>query len=494
MSKLQQLESLIDPSDFYRRGVNLWPLYRFFITEGLRDRRLGTSSANPIKKSLYSQCLEFVKGVLSTVSILLKTDKVDAVFLSHSNFQRFTLDGFRFDPYCYPVVAELKSRGMRSVVYQVGQRENCNESYIKTVNIESAFNSWSFILAPLATIDMRLRVVFSNEISLSNKVNFALDSINIDLQVPDDKFFMERAARLRAKALFFRFLLKRHSPSFGLMVGYGSGPGLAYTYACSLEKIRSIELQHGMVSPGLPRYAAWSKVPEQGYQLLPDIFWCWEKAEISEVYKWTESVTSHNVFSAGNLYLRYRQNYSSVEGVELKKRLQASEQPYDHRCLVALQSQAVEPVWLMDAIIACRDSTLWLFKFHPADHDKGDRVKYIEHCFRKHGKSNYDLTSANNAALNIYDCIDAVDSVVSSFSSSLVEAMMLHKTPIIIHPEGEVHFQNYIDKGSMLLKSEKQDFVDYFDMPRKAGSTTSRQPDSENIEKIIDKIFTRTTN
>lgn len=489
--KLQQLEKLINPTDFYRDKMNLWPIYRFFITEQLRDRRLEGATLNPIKKSLYSQCKDIVKGLPRAVSLLVKTNKVDAVFLSHTNFQRFTLDGSKFDPYCYPVVEELMSLGMRSVVYQVGQQEDRNKSFIKTVNIENAINSWYSILAPLVTIGMRFRLLFSNETCLSSQVNKSLDSLGIDLEVPNDKYFMERAARLRVKALFFRLLLKRHAPNFGLIVGYGSGPGLAYTYACSRENIKSIELQHGMISPGLARYSAWSKVPEQGYELLPDIFWCWEKTDISHVYGWSEAVPCHNVFPSGNLYLRFRQNYSSIEGEELKNKFQSIKRSYNHLCLVALQSQIVEPVWLMDAITACPSSTLWIFKFHPADQNKEERVKHIEHCFKKCSKKNYDLISANHAALNIYDCIDVVDSVISSFSSSLLEAMMLAKTPIIIHPEGEVHYQNHIDNGSMLLKSSKQDFVKHFNILGKTNSNISNPPDLENIDEIIDQIFTR---
>ena len=101
------------------------------------------------------------------------------------------------------------------------------------------------------------------------------------------------------------------------------------------------------------------------------------------------------------------------------------------------------------------------------------------------------MISANHAALNIYDCIDVVDSVISSFSSSLLEAMMLAKTPIIIHPEGEVHYQNHIDNGSMLLKSSKQDFVKHFNTLGKTNSNISNPPDLENIDEIIDQIFTR---
>lgn len=493
MSKLQQLENLINPGNFYRDKMNLWPLYRFFITEQLRNQRLGASSLGPIKKSLYCQFKDIVKGLPRAVSLLVKTNKVDAVFLSHTNFQRFSLDGSKFDPYCYPVVAELKSRGMQSVVYQVGKPEDCNKSFIKTVNIENAINSWYLILAPLVTIGMRLRLLFSNETYLSSQVNRALDSLGIDLEVPDDKYFLERAARLRVKALFFQLLLKRHAPNFGLIVGYGSGPGLAYTFACSLENIKSIELQHGMISPGLARYAAWSKVPEQGYELLPDIFWCWEKTDINDVYGWSETVPCHNVFPSGNLYLRSRQDYSSIKGKELKNNLQASKKSYNHLCLVALQSQIVEPTWLMDAITACQASTLWLFKFHPADQRKKERIKHIGHCFDKCGKKNYDLISANHPALNIYDCIEVVDSVISSFSSSLLEAKMLGKTPIIIHPEGEMHYQNYIDNGSMLLKSTKQDFVKYFKTLGKTNSTISNLPDFENLDKIIHQIFTTTT-
>jgi hypothetical protein len=490
MLKLRQLEGLINPSEFCRNGVNLWPLYRFYISEGFRNDRLGAPTLDRKTGSFLDQLKMILKGIPGIFTVLMSAKKADAVFLSSCNFQRFTLDGAKFDPYCYPVVTELNGRGMQSVVYQVGQPVDCNKSFIKTVNIENAINSWYSILAPLATIVMRLRLLFSDKTFLSSKVNIALESLGIDVKIPDDMFFIERAARLRIKALFFRLLLQKHAPSYGLMVGYGSGPGLAFTYACSLENIKSIELQHGMVSPGAARYADWLNVPIKGYELLPDTFWCWDKSEMINVYSWIEASPSHDVFPEGNLYLRFRQDFLSAEAEELKKKLQVSTKSYDHLCLVALQSKMVEPLWLMDAIMACNSLTLWIFKFHPSDQHKDERAKFIEHCFSERGLNNYDLISANQAALNIYDCIEEVDSVVSSFSSSLLEAMMLQKIPVIIHPEGVVHYQNEIDSGSMLLKSNRRDFVDYFNMPRKTDLAISDRSDSDNLEKIIDQIFT----
>ena len=490
MLKLRQLEGLINPSEFCRDEMNLWPLYRFYISESFRNDRLGASLLDRKTGSFLDQLKMILKGIPGIFSVLMSAKKADAVFLSNSNFQRFTLDGAKFDPYCYPVVTELNSRRMQSVVYQVGQPVTAQRDFIKTVNIEYAINSWYFVLAPMATVLERLRLLFSDKTCLSLKVNIALDSLGIDLKIPDDSFFIERAARLRIKALFFRLLLQKHAPSYGLMVGYGSGSGLAFTYACSVENIKSIELQHGMVSSGLARYADWTNVPIKGYELLPDTFWCWHKSDMIDVYSWVENSSSHNVIPGGNLYLRFRQDFLSAEAEQLKKKLQLSRKSYNHLCLVALQSKMVEPLWLMDAITTCDSTTFWIFKFHPADQHKDERAKLIEQCFSGRGLNNYDLINANHAALNIYDCIEEVDSVVSSFSSSLLEAMMLWKIPVIIHPEGIVHYQKYIDSGSMLLKSNRRDFVDYFNMTRKSDLAISGRSDSENIKKIIDQIFT----
>lgn len=499
MEIIEKIENAIDPSDFVVDGVNIWPLYRFFIADKLRVKSLNIPSSNLKGEGEPKNALfvisAMVKGLFSNIRLVTTRKRKDVVFLSHSNFQRFSLDDQMFDPYCYPVMEALNKIGLSSVIYQVGPSAGPKQSYIKTINVEEAIFFWYLLLAPFMTVIAKIKTLTSQKNRLSLRVNEALVALNFDFMVPNDSFFIERAARLTVKSWFFELLISRHKAEFGVLVGYGTQSGLAFNLACSKKGIKSIELQHGMVSPSVPRNSGWRDVPGKGYEFLPDVFWCWNKSEVSSVYEWTKETTKHSVLPNGNIYLQQREKYASQQAKKLANNFRNSTHSFDQICLVAFQSPNVEPDWLLEAILASPSSTLWLFKFHPTDQMRANRIAKIENYFRKNSADNYDLVFANNPYLNIYDCIDVADSVLSAFSSSLLEAMMLGKTPVVIHPEGLIHYDNYVSSGEMLYLANPDDFLQYFSTAKFNSDNLTKLniglDNDDSTQSVMQEIFTK---
>ena len=434
-----------------------------------------------------------IKGFVSIIRLILEKEEKDVVFLTHSNFQRFSLKGLKFDPYCYPVVEELNDIGLSSSIYQVGVLEESRSNYIKTINIENTMIFWYFLIAPFVTIYTKIKTLIFYKNGLSYKVNKSLEALNFTFRVPGDSFFIERASRLSVKSWFFEFLISKHKAKYGVLVGYGTQSGLAFNLACNRKKIKSIELQHGMVSPSLPRYYGWNNVPDDGYEFLPDLFWCWNKSELSSVYKWTYKTNKHNVLHEGNIYLKKREKYASQQARKLSAHFKYTTKSYNKICLVALQAPNVEPDWLLKAILASPRSILWLFKFHPADMIKAQRFEKINNLFKQNNLDNFDLDFANDSSLNIYDCIDVADVVVSAFSSSLLEALMLGKIPVVIHSEGLVHYSNYIQSGEMLFHSNPDEFLEYFASPEsdKKNEINKSINNDHLIQSMMKEIFNK---
>ena len=48
MSLIKSIEDSVDPSDYISDGMNLWPLYRFFIAEKLREKNIFLCNREPV--------------------------------------------------------------------------------------------------------------------------------------------------------------------------------------------------------------------------------------------------------------------------------------------------------------------------------------------------------------------------------------------------------------------------------------------------------------
>ena len=66
--------------------------------------------------------------------------------------------------------------------------------------------------------------------------------------------------------------------------------------AAKRNGIRTIDIQHGVQSENDFLFSSWTNIPTNGYELLPDIFWCWSNVEKENIDKWT--VNSDNLYSA----------------------------------------------------------------------------------------------------------------------------------------------------------------------------------------------------
>ena len=74
---------------------------------------------------------------------------------------------------------------------------------------------------------------------------------------------------------------------------YYSDVVFALNIACSLNKVKSIEVQHGPQPISHAAYSHWTNLPLSGYAMLPNIFWCWDDNSVSILSKWNHKLNNH---------------------------------------------------------------------------------------------------------------------------------------------------------------------------------------------------------
>ena len=357
---------------------------------------------------------------------------------------------------------DLSARGLSAVVYKTGLISMPVKNWENHVYLYPLVDIFYNLVAAPLTLVLSICSLKKSADPLGIVVNKALRRAGASMEVPHMSYFKRRFARLWVRAIFFAALLKIHRVQKGVLVGYGSQDGLSFTLACKWLGIESTELQHGMISSSMPRYSRWSFVPKSGFDLLPRTFWCWNEFEMSSVYSWISAQSHHKVVSAGNAFLNRREKYMTLSPKLFHAFLRDKNSERGViTCLIALQSRILEPEWLLGAISRFPGKFCWLFKFHPADKEISQRKDRIARYFLKTGFEDYDTELINDPTANIYDCIDASDVVISAFSSSLYEAAMLGKKPVIIHNQGIEHYSEFVTPGIMEDCSSEAKFAHF---------------------------------
>ena len=445
------IEKELNVEEWKFEKVYIWPLYRFYIHTKIRASKASFKNVAIPKLKRIVVSLFSIKVVLNTIIKLSKVSNIDVIFLSNSSFKRFKKNDKWVDPYVHPVAKKLSDVNLTYQIIETDLIKNRKgKSLIPTINIDDLINFIYFFVAPIFLIRSVLIYKFKNNFSFSKKVNEKLTKNNILLEIPKDMFFIKQLSNLKAKAFIFKIILKRINPGFGVITGYGSQEGLSFCLACHDLNIKSIELQHGGISEEMPRYGKWKKVPTDGYEVLPNIFWCWNEYDYKFLTKWTEKSKKHNVKMNGNFFIRDYKNYLDNKANLMNKELSKKVNHFEKFILFALQAEEWQPEWLIEEILNQNSNILWGFRFHPSYYDE-NREFNLKKQFQQKGLTNYDFDIVNDPSMNILNCIDLSDSVMSAFSSSLLESVMLKKHTGIIHKEGLEHYKNYVDEQKIHL-------------------------------------------
>jgi hypothetical protein len=110
------------------------------------------------------------------------------------------------------------------------------------------------------------------------------------------------AEDLDIRASWFKGRLRQVQPRLAVVVDNGPQP-MAFCAACRDLGIPVVELQHGVQGPTHWAYARWSRVPLDGYEMLPDLYWVWSEHEKDEIDRWSAPLRRHRALVGGNPWI-----------------------------------------------------------------------------------------------------------------------------------------------------------------------------------------------
>lgn len=245
------------------------------------------------------------------------------------------------------------------------------------------------------------------------------------------------------KVNFFTKVLKKIKPSQIMILCYYSENIFALIVAANQLGIKTIEMQHGPQTDFHLGYGSWTKIPSEGYLMLPTVFWCWDEQSQSVLNKWIKNNNNYSAINIGNPWVDY---WKTVDyAFEFKDYILYSLQPNP------LTIEQLFPQAILDFIK--KEPYQWFIRLHPRQMHELDNIKRL---LKKNDVLHLvNIEQATNEPLPQLLMNSIVH--VTHFSGTALEASFLNVFTVLINEIGLLSFPH-------LISSKKAIYLDVHDI------------------------------
>lgn len=429
-------------------GIALWPFLRVRLNFDLfRAHQLDQPAvtlagyALAIAKNAARFCYASLADVRGN---RLRPGRADVVFLS-DGLSFALLNGSWYEKYCDPLIERFSERGLSSLLVSPSHAYHIPR-HTPSIFIQPRLDA-VMVRRTLHAPRMAVSEAFGREYPQYAR---RLRELDLDVAALTTDAVFRYAAIIRDIAELYRGILSRAVARLAFIVCYYSVEGMAFNLACRELGIPSVELQHGGGFEGdlHVAYAAWTKVPQDGYALLPSHFWCWTGNDVEVIRRWNATVAGrHQPVLGGNPWMNEWRAGTSAVVSEYDHRVAAAQGAAADRrqLLVTLQygfadDRALGP--LLDAIRRTQHEWRWWVRLHPVMLTERDAVRSL---LAHHGIVEYDLDAASD--LPLYALLRHMDLHLTHSSATVIETSAFGIPSVIVSEYGREFFPAQITAG-----------------------------------------------
>lgn len=468
---LNEIESKFEVDKWIIEDIHVWPLIRLDLMMNLHFEELSALQTNINFLLKVREALKILSGIPKCLSASIRNfkkntfpnRKIKAVFLG-DGVSKVLLEGEWYDKFCDPFIDYFKKNKIQTFLMEPAH-EYMIPRYNSSMFIQM-YLDWELIKAKLFFKKMN-----QSAIKL-NKFNFFLDMLKskkLNMPLPDLKRLMQIVMVVKAYSSFFEKVLKKLNPVLGFVVGYYGPRGMAFNLACNNLGIISVDVQHGVAGDFNAAYGNWSKVPKEGYELLPSVFWCWSKTDVDAIEKWNKKLfRPHKALLGGNLLANLWDDnkYGSNVFLERNKGRQ--------NILITLSSIGKHNEILFKKIIKVikklPKNWKWWIRLHPCNFSERNKV---ENLLKENKIFNFEIDIVNS--LPLYSILRHMDIHITYVSATVIDADFFAVPSIITGEDGVEYFRKQISSGSakVAYTPEKiEEVIKYFLLHKKKAEFT----------------------
>lgn len=431
-------------ADWQFEGVDLWPLLRiemrFLITR--RDIFSKSDNESAALRSNVSVAWNFLKRMIGTLDVWPGNDDKDDN-VSPRDVLFFTgglgyLDyyGKAYEKFCDPFQEILSSEGYSSIRLDFAS-EKVKNRFSSSLYIQQKLSLYLLIRLPF----FRIAKLGLNDLPMFEAFIGFCKIRNVEVASFSENFLRLRLRKILLAKDFFNGILNKVTPKVVIITNYYNDFSFALINACRERSISTMDVQHGVQGEYHTAYGHWTKVPTNGFNVLPDFFWCWSQEEVNVINLWSKSLPRHRALPGGNLFLaKYKDKSSSflqplLEDFEVKRSEIKVLKREKKTILVTLQTGLIEVEHLRPLITAHKthsDRYNWMFRLHPAMVNDQEAVEK-----KLAGLGFKGVEFSLSTTTNLYVLLHYVDAHITHSSSVVLEAESYGVPSFIISEYGK---------------------------------------------------------
>lgn len=487
---IRDIELSFDIEGWQFAGMNCWPWLRFVIMNS-RVQNLSTSTSAPSNVRLkasrgfklpsrffLSLFREFLKSIYQGVVFYLQVNrKTEVLFLSHST-SRNLIENTWYDMYVDPLRGILDEMGIGSTALEfIAGNDKRVPTFRKTLWIDFLAVRSKFIAFFLSLFSPNFR-------GYKELVSF-IKARQSDICLPTELQLKRQLIEIFLFTKFFERYLARCQPRICFQVTYYTALGVALNIACARQKVISVDLQHGVHGDMHAAYGNWSNVPSCGYEMLPNFFWTWRKADCEALDKVFASQTQkHRGIVGGNIWL---ENFELVSNGMLEKarahfRVLAGEKS---SVLVTLQPRNLDVGLRIDDILklmeSIGDQVFWWIRLHPSMWMDLDLISKKIQTSRQLSQ-NYNLKEATEYPLPTL--LHFVDLHLTESSSTILEASSIGLLSIALSDQAATMYPAEVENGDLIVARNLHEVTNFISSFCVGSRSSKRAATSHSVSAL----------
>ena len=421
-----EVEKNFDVNSLYYRNLRVWPIIR-----GMLRTQLDCPCFGPTEKisadENYCGCIFPDRQQLADLAC---HKSVDYMFISRPEEYITSITSRYYNIWLDPYIEIVKDRYSFLKAELFGEAAKATlPRYIPTLFLRTSHTRFFYLSR-------------KGDITNFDRLHKFIRSIcDIDL---DEKAIIKTANIIEQYRLYFLELLSEIQPKAVLLVCYYGGPAMGLIWACRELNITSVDIQHGHQANHM-LYQRWSRIPADGYELLPDIFHVWSRPFKDGIEKYQPAGCSrHRAIVGNNAWIcKLNEEEPAVDGMEsvdenfleyLKQKKKV--------ILVTLGPIHGTPAHLLEAMRHSPGHWLWLMRCHP--NYKHEMPPVVE-TLRSHGICNYEIR--NSTAYPLFLLLKYSHHHLTDISSSCLESLVYGVPTTFYCSQAYDYFKEYIDRG-----------------------------------------------
>jgi hypothetical protein len=213
---------------------------------------------------------------------------------------------------------------------------------------------------------------------------------------------------------------------------------MALVAAARERCIKTIEVQHGKQGKFQAMYSGW-RIPEEGYQMMPDVFWNWGEPSAEHILASSPNRLIHRPIIGGFPWLDYFCQHVSKHNV-------ANHIKTGKRVLVTTQepqgdnNQSI-PDFFLEFLRENPSDISFIFRCHPNDR------RGAEYCRYRLSELPTEIYTIDDGSSNLYDILISATHHITAYSSCCYEANAFGVPTLLFGADARAIYSDEIESG-----------------------------------------------